>query len=221
MSAPDNGTRLILIRHGESVVTVDQVVGGPETCSGLSPLGVRQAEALRDRWAAGHEPDVDELWVSTMPRAQETASIINEHLGLELHVDRDLEERRPGDADGTPWSEFGDKFDYDHNDPFAELAPNGESAVQFFDRVSHPVEKIIKGARGKTVMIVCHGGVIDVVFRLLLGLPHHGTFNLWTLNTSVTELLTRDLAPPRQWQLVRYNDSSHHAGLPAKTNGAD
>src|SRR3981081_2005764 len=42
-------TKIILVRHGESNVTVSQVVGGERTCTGLSELGVRQAERLRDR----------------------------------------------------------------------------------------------------------------------------------------------------------------------------
>ena len=32
-------TTLVLIRHGESRTTVDRVIGGPRTCSGLSDLG--------------------------------------------------------------------------------------------------------------------------------------------------------------------------------------
>ena len=48
-------TRLVFVRHGESVVTVDRVLGGLKTCSGLSDLGVRQVEALRDRWTRTRE----------------------------------------------------------------------------------------------------------------------------------------------------------------------
>ena len=48
-------TRLVLIRHGESNTTVARVLGGPRTCSGLSELGRRQAERLRDRIAEAGE----------------------------------------------------------------------------------------------------------------------------------------------------------------------
>ena len=53
-------TRLVYVRHGESNTTVARVIGGPRTCSGLSPLGVQQAERLRDRWLRHPEfvPDV-------------------------------------------------------------------------------------------------------------------------------------------------------------------
>lgn len=226
-----SGVRLILVRHGESNVTVQQVVGGPLTCSGLSDLGRIQAAALRDRFAAGHEPTIDELWASTMPRAKETAEILNEQLGLELQIDGDLEERRPGEADGTPWAEFGDRFEYDHNNPFSPLSPGGESAVDFAYRVEQAVHRVIEQAaaapqpgdaddatpRERTVLIVCHGGVVDVVFRHLLSTQVHAGFHLWTLNTSLSEFRTRDLTHPKVWQLVRYNDSAHLAGLPRRT----
>ena len=44
-------TRLVLVRHAESMATVRRIVGGPRSCTGLSELGRRQAEALRDRLA--------------------------------------------------------------------------------------------------------------------------------------------------------------------------
>ena len=53
-------TRLIFVRHGESQVTVNRVVGGPRSCIGLSDLGRSQAANLRDRWTQNSEftPDL-------------------------------------------------------------------------------------------------------------------------------------------------------------------
>ncbi len=51
VSAPDTPTTLVLIRHGESNVTVNRVIGGHRTCSGLSQLGQRQAQRLSERIA--------------------------------------------------------------------------------------------------------------------------------------------------------------------------
>ena len=67
-------TRLILVRHGESQVTVNRVIGGPRTCSGLSELGRQQAARLRERWAATPEFTADVVVSSAYPRARETAS---------------------------------------------------------------------------------------------------------------------------------------------------
>ena len=45
------GTRLLLIRHGESYANADGLAGGPIGDGGLTPLGRRQAQALVDRLA--------------------------------------------------------------------------------------------------------------------------------------------------------------------------
>ena len=76
---------------------------------------------------------------------------------------------------------------------------------------------MVDDGSGRTTLVTCHGGVIDVVFRQLLSLPPVAPFDLWTLNTSITEFAA--LHPsgerPTRWRLVRYNDAAHLAGLPA------
>jgi len=214
-------TRLILIRHGESNVTVQRVIGGPKTCSGLSDLGRQQAARLRDRVANGELPPIDELWASTMPRARETAEIVNEALGLQLQINGEFEEFRPGEADGVLFADYIDTYgNIDQmGEPYRLLAPGGESRATFFLRVGQAFDELVASRAGKTIMVVCHGGVVDVVFRRLLAVHSEAPFQLWTTNTSVTEFITTDHGPPRQWRLARYNDSAHLHGLPEATNG--
>ncbi len=54
-------TTLVLVRHGESNVTVNRVIGGYRSCSGLSGLGRRQADRLRERLATTLELTADVL----------------------------------------------------------------------------------------------------------------------------------------------------------------
>ncbi len=218
-------TRLILIRHGESEVTVKQIIGGDRSCTGLSDLGRRQAEALGRRWLQGYEPKVDVLWSSTLPRAVETAELLAEPLGgLELHTHPDLVERRPGMADGVAFEEFPDQFDWRGDDhPHMPIAPGAESQSDFFHRTGKALYELAEDHRGNTIMVVCHGGVIDVALRVLLGLAPSAPFLLWTLNTSITEFLSTEKAGI--WRLVRYNDFTHLQGLPERSqrvgSGAD
>lgn len=220
-AAPPVTTRLLLIRHGESVATVQQIVGGAHGCTGLSDLGRAQSRRLRDRLAAGHEPVVDRLLASTLPRAIETAEILNEALGLELELEDELVEHRPGDADGLRWPDVVARFgDYDgERRPYSRMAPGAESVAEFQHRVGVLLHRLIEANIGRTVMLVCHGGVIHQAFRSALGLSHRPAFDLWSLNTSITELAGRAAAgkAPDRWRLVRYNDAAHLAGLPAAT----
>ena len=210
-------TRLLLIRHGESEVTVKQIIGGDLACTGLSPLGRRQAEALGERWTKGHEPKVDALWASTLPRAIETAELLSPALGgLELHTHPDLVERRPGEADGVGYKEFSSLFEWTGDfHPHLPLAPGGESLAAFSYRTGQALYEVIEQNPGATLMIVCHGGVIDIAMRLFMGLGMKSQFNLWTLNTAITEFSTTE--EPGVWRLVRYNDAAHLNGLPPRT----
>jgi probable phosphoglycerate mutase len=201
---------------------VNRVIGGPRTCNGLSALGQQQAAQLRDRWTANPEFAADVLIASQYPRAFETAQIINAAVG-ELSIQRDdgFGEHDPGpDCDGLSYEDFSKRFPgaaqgWDSNDPFAITFPGGETIAAFQFRVGNAVRRTVDAHEGKTVVIVCHGGVIDAVLRLALRAPAMGVFEIHTVNTSVTEFV---LTKRTTWRMVRYNDSAHLAGLPAHTN---
>jgi len=169
----------------------------------------------------GYEPKVDALWSSTLPRAIETADLLSPSLGgLKVHTHPDLVERRPGEADGIGYQEFGSLFEWTSDfHPHLPLAPGGESLAAFSYRTGQALYELVEGYPGTTMMVVCHGGVIDIAMRLFMGLGMNSQFVLWTLNTSITEFVTTD--EPGVWRLVRYNDSAHLGGLPPRTEPAD
>jgi probable phosphoglycerate mutase len=213
-------TRLVLIRHGESQVYVDGLVGGLATCNGLSDLGRRQAAALRDRLAATEELGaVDALIASTLPRARETAQIISPALGdLPVLEDEGLCELHPGEADGLSYDDFIATYGFRdmEADPHLEISPGGESLTVFHDRVGTTLRRVARAHDSQTVVIACHGGVVDVALRSLLNLPMAGGFALQTENTSLTEFAIvppTETRPLPRWRLVRYNDAAHLAGL--------
>ena len=69
-------TRLVLVRHGESMASVNRSIGGPRTCAGLSDLGRRQCERLGARLAETGELGDVVLCSSKYPRAIETAQLL-------------------------------------------------------------------------------------------------------------------------------------------------
>lgn len=208
-------TKIILVRHAESNVTVSQIVGGELTCTGLSELGIRQAQRLRDR-LRDEAATADVVLSSPLPRARETAEIIAPVLGRPIEFVADLEEHRPGEADGCPFVDFADRFGlFDFRaEPDRPFAPGGESLREFHERVVARLQRIEADHEGATVVAVCHGGVIDAAFRFYLSIGISDTFDLWTLNTSLTEFV---VAESGARQLRRYNDAAHLSGLPAKT----
>jgi probable phosphoglycerate mutase len=214
-------TRLIYVRHGESNTTVARVIGGPRTCSGLSPLGVQQSERLRDRWIATPEFVPDVVIASQFHRARQTAEIVaRAFAGVQVLTDDGFGEHDPGpDCDGMPFDAFVEQYGTDawEDDPFSVTFPGGETLALFQYRVGAAVRRIVEAHRDRTVLIVCHGGVIDAVLRQALKTQPTGGFLINTLNTSITEL---DLVRPNTWSLRRYGDVAHLAGLPASTSSA-
>jgi probable phosphoglycerate mutase len=211
-------TRLVLIRHGESRATVDQVVGGPTGCTGLSEGGARQCEALRDRLArTGELAGAGALLTSVLPRAVETAQIIGPALGFELGdivQDCDLCELHPGEADGLTWTEFGEKYGDPEMalNPYAALSPGGESLAAFHLRAGRALAQVVTEYEGQTVVVATHGGGVAVSMVLFLGQPGYGAAaELPTANTSITEW-ARPGPAGAPWSLIRYNDAAHLLG---------
>ena len=208
-------TRFVFVRHGESQVTVDRVVGGPRSCRGLSDLGRQQAERLRDRWARHPELTFDTVYSSAYPRARETAEIVLPSLGASsLEIDPDLGEHDPGpQCDGLTYVQFEEKFgnpDWEA-DPYGVTFPGGETIAEFQLRIGSAVRRLCERHPESTVAVFCHGGVIDTVMRQSLRTFGTGQFEIHTKNTSVTEL---ELVRTGRWRLIRYNDVAHLAGLP-------
>jgi len=211
-------TRLVLVRHGESVATIERRIGGTRSCTGLSPLGRKQAEVLASRFARTNEVMADVLVASTMRRAAETAEILAPALGeLPIVIDAGVAEHEPGPhVDGLTFDEFVARHgeqNWSSGDPFVVGFPGGETIAGFKHRAASALHRLANEYDGATVVIVCHGGVIDVAMRSFLGLPMYGAFELQTLNTSLTELLRTG---PR-WRLIRYNDTAHLEGLPPES----
>ncbi len=214
-------TSLYMIRHGEGIYQVEKIVAGPRGDGGLSPLGRRQAERLRDRLAGTGEIKADVLIASTLPRAYETAQIIAPALGLVVQPDDEVQEMRPGEADGLTFEAADQKYgpfpDF-RLEPFANNTPGAENWPQFVLRVATALTRITRQHEGKTIVVVCHGGVIDSSLTYFFGLStvHLPPVLLDTHNTAITHWERGYAFRPQHsnlWRLVSYNDDLHLRGL--------
>lgn len=209
-----SSTRLVLIRHGESRATVERFIGGARSCTGLTDHGRSQVERLRDRLVKGHDLEATALYSSNFPRAMETANIIAPAVGsLPVIVDHGWGEHDPGiECDGMSYREFVDRFGEPRwdGDPHDVTYPGGETVAQFHDRVVDALKRSVRQHEGGTIVVSCHGGVVDAVLRHALRMNPTGGFELSTVNTSLTELMH---VQGSTWRLIRYNDASHLAGL--------
>ena len=115
------------------------------------------------------------LLTSILPRAIQTAEIIAPALGgLAIEQQCELCEIHPGAGDGLTWEEFGARYrpeGLSSGNPYKAMAPGGESWAGFFERVGDALLRAAADHAGETVVVVCHGGVVEATFATLTRQP--------------------------------------------------
>jgi probable phosphoglycerate mutase len=211
-------THLYLIRHGEATSQKSDLLAD----HGLTQLGTIQAERLRDRLLATGEISADVLISSTLLRARQTAEIIAPAFNLPIIYDDDFQEMRMGEAEGMRVHEAELKFgrpDFEQ-DPFRPFAPGGEFWGQFTLRVASALDRVLRRYQGQTIVIVCHGGIIDGSFLYFFNMDTL-TFprnHFYTQNTSITYWRKETFEDKSDhWRLVSYNDDFHTRDISSNT----
>jgi probable phosphoglycerate mutase len=163
-------TTLLLVRHGETDWNREgRWQGGSDTH--LNQLGREQAGAL----AAQLDGSIGVLYSSDLARARETAEIVAERLGLEIHLDPRLRERRFGSWEGLTSAEIAERFPDAHRRWRAGDGPGADDAEPFDEfaaRVNGFVADVLERHPAQEVLVVSHGGSIRVIHALVAGLDY-------------------------------------------------
>lgn len=153
--------RLLLIRHGESILGAAGRYAGHSNTP-LSVKGRRQARALRRKLARFR---VDIVFSSDLARCRETARL----LGFEPKVTRRLREASFGAWEGLTGAECArrDRTRYARwlESPARVRPPGGESLSELATRVRRFQREIARRHPGKTVLLVAHAGPIRVMLE--------------------------------------------------------
>jgi len=164
-SAP---TRLMLLRHGQTELSVNRRYSGRGNPA-LTELGRRQAAAAAQY--LGARGGVDAVISSPLQRAQETAAAAAAALGLDVTVDDDLIETDFGDWEGLTFSEAAEHDPELHGRWMRDTSispPGGES----FDAVAHRVRRarnrLIAEHGSATVLVVSHVTPIKTMLQFAL-----------------------------------------------------
>ena len=167
---------IYLVRHGETEFNAERRQQG-HLDSPLTALGRAQAHA------AGHllkrQINGDSGWriiASPLGRAQHTAQIIGEQLGLPVETDRRVIEVSFGQWDGRLRDELAAEFpDTFGLGGWQFTAPDGESYESVEGRVADWLADLPPEPQRK-VIVVCHGGSGRVVRGAYLGMPRTETW---------------------------------------------
>jgi probable phosphoglycerate mutase len=205
-------TRIIAVRHGETAWNVDTRIQG-QLDIGLNAQGRWQAERVG---AALAEESIDHIYSSDLERAHTTAQAIARHASnstaREVALHQGLRERGFGSFEGETWADIAQKWPdqslrWKQRDPhFAP--PGGETPTELMARVSAAVHDIAARHTGEHIVLVAHGGVMDMLYRLATRQELHAP-RTWHLGNAA---INRLLWTPESLTLVGWGDVRHLDG---------
>jgi len=198
-------TRILLVRHGETELQSSLRYWG-KTDVTLGEVGLHQAEQLRDRLAMER---LDAVYSSELERAADTANIIAARHNLKVITCQELREVDFGRLEGLEFNEIHQQFpDVEQmwitRNP-ALVYPEGESLLDFENRVSQFDARLQKHKPEETVLIVAHAGVLRTLICRLLELDMKSR---WSLKVDLASLSIIETYPEIN-MLCLLNDVSH------------
>ena len=157
--------KLYIARHGETAWNAENLVCG-RTDLPLTERGMEQARLLAEN-AVGKGIEV--IIASPLLRARQTAQAVSDAIGVPVEIDRRLIELDFGIFEGKSRKDPG--FAYTRTQ-FPTRYPGGESAFQMAHRVYSCLEDVKQKYAGRTVLLVCHGGVCRMVRSYFMDLTN-------------------------------------------------
>lgn len=203
-------TELVLIRHGETDMNRELRFQGHLDVS-LNAIGLEQARRLAARMAA---EKADAVYVSDLLRARQTAEPIAGGMELEAVPESGLREQCFGRVEGMRAADI----QRDHPEAWAGwlrfdedfAMPEGESTRVFHARVMEAVQRVVATHPGQTVVVVTHGGVLDMIYRTARSLGLSGPRQSEIPNAGFNRIRVRDGGI----DILAWADTRHLADLP-------
>ncbi len=160
-----NNIQIFLVRHGETTWNSRKIWQG-QIGDGLNDYGKKQAELAAYKLV---DKSISKIYSSDLKRTLETARIISDRLGVDIHEDSEFRERSLGLLSGMQESEILKRYPtITLEDGFlgSNDIGNAEPWNDFCNRVTSRFLEASTESEGN-VCIVTHGGVIYVIFRYI------------------------------------------------------
>jgi len=211
-SRPPDPTRLFLVRHGQSTWNGQRRIQG-QLDPPLSALGEMQARRLAERLSGRL---FDGFYTSDLARCRVTATTVAAEIGMNPEPLTDLREIALGEWEGLTREETISRYPEEwarwERKPSWDIVPGSEGAEAFEVRVHRVLDELLERHPHGDILIVTHGGVIQVALGRTIGNRSHGLFPFVIDNCSIT-ILTKGRA---RTVISGVNDVSHlHDGAVA------
>lgn len=198
-------TRICLVRHGETEWNAERRIQGQIDIA-LNATGRSQAAAA-GRWL--RDEAIAAVYSSDLQRAWATACAIGGALGLGPIAVPEMRERRYGIFEGLTYAELRARHPagyaaFEARDPDYDFE-TGESLRAMFDRVTGKLQELAARHAGESIVIVLHGGVLDIINRFVRAHPLHTPRDFLIPNAGLNWIALAD----GQWCIESWGETRH------------
>ncbi|MCW4355679.1 histidine phosphatase family protein [Hoyosella sp. YIM 151337] len=200
---PHTDVTVTFVRHGESYGNTSQVINTSIPGPVLTERGHQQA---KETAAQLGDRDIDAIYASVMPRAQQTAQYLADELAMDVRVLPGVEEIQFG-LDGLTHDQAGDTLfsvldSWLSGDVSVCFEAPGECGTEFQTRFNDALAAIHK-TRNQNSVVYAHSA--SVMIGTLLNDPGHD-LDIWGADTlRNTGIVTLEGSPRNGWKIVEWN----------------
>jgi broad specificity phosphatase PhoE len=212
-------TTIILCRHGESEGNRDARFGG-HGATPLTEFGRAQALATgRSLASAVQAPAqaIDVIYSSDLARAEQTAQIIGDAVGIPVQTTPALRERSVGIFTGLTFDEARERFPNDYAALLQRDAdscpPGGESYQQCRERAAAFLEQAVLTHRAQCVLLVSHHLTLYQLMLHVFGIQPNLRRPRVYLKIDNCSLHRLERYADGVWQVLSLNDCAHLSAL--------
>ena len=206
--------RCCIVRHGETSWNADRRLQGHQDIP-LNALGLAQADAAGRYLQQRHQQTPFAAIVSSdLIRARQTADAVGQALGMPVVANAALRERHYGQFEGqTPTeAEAGDPSAYAalvaRDD--LEAAPGAAEPLQAMQaRIEAFLADLAREYPDQAVVIVTHGGVLDILYRRAMGRRLTGPRDAPIPNAGLNWLDIEAADQGLRWTMVAWGETEH------------
>ena len=209
--------RICFVRHGETDWNLALRLQGQRDL----PLNARGLEQAAGTLRYFSRLRIDALYCSDLLRARQTALALAETQGVQLNLEPALRERHFGRCEGLTVDEIArssaeDALALKVRDPDYVL-PGGESLRQHQERVLECIDRLAAAHAGQNIVVVTHGGVLDLIYRRACDLPLEQPRDFPIPNAAVNWVAVRgDCWAVEQWGVTAHLGEAAPIDLVAK-----
>lgn len=202
-------SEILLIRHGETDWNRVRRLQGHIDID-LNDAGRAQAQALAQ---ALHQEKPDVIIASDLQRAFVTAKAVADLHNMDVHKTNTLRERCYGAFEGLMYDEISQHYpeaykqwrSHDPDTRFPAGEREGETMREFYVRAVKAVTTLAEQHRGRKLLLVTHGGVLDCLYRYVHDISLWSERPCEIANAAINRLCWKD----QTMSIMQWADKSH------------